>query len=132
VIMQEEIFGPLLPVKVYDSIDDVILYINEHERPLALYLYTNDKELEKKVTYNTLSGGMCVNDSVFHVAQHDMPFGGIGNSGMGHYHGQEGFTEFSKMRPIFKQGRYSTVLPLAPPYGKTFETIYKLMIKFKL
>lgn len=132
VIMQDEIFGPLLPVKVYDSIDEVILYINEHERPLALYLYTNDKALEQNVTYNTLSGGMCVNDSVFHVAQHDMPFGGIGNSGMGHYHGKEGFTEFSKMRPIFKQGRNSTVLPLAPPYGKTFETLYKLMIKFKL
>jgi coniferyl-aldehyde dehydrogenase len=132
IIMQDEIFGPLLPVKVYDSIDDVILYINQHERPLALYLYTNDKELEEKVTYNTLSGGMCVNDSVFHVAQHDMPFGGIGNSGMGHYHGEEGFNEFSKLRPIFKQGKKSAILSMAPPYGKTFETMYKMMLKFKL
>ncbi len=132
IIMQDEIFGPLLPIKPYDSIDEVILYINSHERPLALYLFTNDKELERKVTYNTLSGGMCINDAVFHVAQHDMPFGGIGNSGMGHYHAREGFIEFSKMRPIFKQARRSSILAMAPPYGKTFEMMYKSMIRFKL
>jgi coniferyl-aldehyde dehydrogenase len=132
IIMQDEIFGPLLPVKVYNSIDDVILYINQHERPLALYLYTNDKEIEQQVIYNTLSGGMCINDSVFHVVQHDMPFGGIGNSGMGHYHGKEGFIEFSKLRPIFKQGKKSAILAMAPPYGKTFETMYKMMMKLKL
>ncbi len=132
VIMQDEIFGPLLPIKAYDSIDEVILYINQHERPLALYLYTNDKEIEDQVIYNTLSGGMCINDSVFHVVQHDMPFGGIGNSGMGHYHGEEGFIEFSKLRPIFRQGKKSAILAMAPPYGKTFETMYKMMMKFKL
>jgi coniferyl-aldehyde dehydrogenase len=132
IIMQDEIFGPLLPVKVYNSIDEVILYINQHERPLALYLYTNDKEIEQQVIYNTLSGGMCINDSVFHVVQHDMPFGGIGNSGMGHYHGKEGFIEFSKLRPIFKQGKKSAILAMAPPYGKTFETMYKMMMKLKL
>ena len=131
-IMQDEIFGPLLPVKPYDDLDEVIEYINNNERPLALYLYSNDKESQDKVTHNTLSGGMCLNDSMLHVAQHDMPFGGIGNSGMGHYHGQEGFIEFSKMRPIFKQAKKSGILALAPPYGDTFEKIANLMMKWKL
>lgn len=131
-IMQDEIFGPLLPIKPYDNIEEVLEYINTRERPLALYLYSNDKKLQEKVTYNTLSGGMCINDSMFHVAQHDMPFGGIGNSGMGHYHGREGFNEFSKLRPIFKQASISGVLAMAPPYGKTFEKMYNMMIKFKL
>ena len=132
VIMQDEIFGPLLPIKPYDNIDEVIEYINTNERPLALYLYSNDKQLQDKVTYNTLSGGMCINDSMFHAAQHDIPFGGIGNSGMGHYHGLEGFNEFSKLRPIFKQAPISGVLAMAPPYGKAFEKMYNMMIKFKL
>jgi coniferyl-aldehyde dehydrogenase len=122
----------LLPIKPYDQIDEAISYINANERPLALYLYSNDKQVQEKVIYNTLSGGMCINDSVFHVAQHDMPFGGIGNSGMGHYHGREGFIEFSKLRPIFKQAPLSSILALAPPYGKTFEKMFQLMLKFKL
>jgi len=133
VIMQDEIFGPLLPIKPYDSMDEVIEYINSNERPLALYLYSDDKKLQERVTLNTLSGGMCINDSMFHVAQHDMPFGGIGNSGMGHYHGHEGFLEFSKLRPIFKQTPFiSGVLLMAPPYGKLFEWMYKMMVKFRL
>ena len=131
-IMQDEIFGPLLPIKPYDNIEDVIAYINANERPLALYLYSNKKAVQEQVIYNTLSGGMCINDSVVHVAQHDMPFGGVGNSGMGHYHGHEGFIEFSKMRPIFKQGPMSALLMMAPPYGATFDKMYKLMLKFKL
>jgi coniferyl-aldehyde dehydrogenase len=131
-IMQDEIFGPLLPIKPYDDLDEVIEYINNNERPLALYLYSNDKASQDKVIHNTLSGGMCLNDSMLHVAQHDMPFGGIGNSGMGHYHGQEGFIEFSKMRPIFKQAKKSGILALAPPYGETFEKMAKLMMKWKL
>lgn len=131
-IMQDEIFGPLLPLKPYDKIEEVIEYINENERPLALYLYSNNKALQNQVIYNTLSGGMCINDSVVHVAQHDMPFGGVGNSGMGHYHGHEGFIEFSKMRPIFKQGPMSGLLMMAPPYGATFDKMYKMMLKLKL
>ena len=132
IIMRDEIFGPLLPIKPYDQIEEAISYINANERPLALYLYSNDKQVQEKVIYNTLSGGMCINDSVFHVAQHDMPFGGIGNSGMGHYHGREGFIEFSKLRPIFKQAPVSGILALAPPYGKTFEKMFQLMLKLKL
>lgn len=131
-ILQDEIFGPLLPIKPYDSIDEVVDYINSHERPLALYLYSNNKVTQNKMTYNTISGGMCINDSMFHVAQHDMPFGGIGNSGMGHYHGKEGFIEFSKLRPIFKQGPISPGSLLSPPYGPKFVKLIDMLIKWKL
>lgn len=133
VIMQDEIFGPFLPIKPYDSLSEVIEYINSNERPLALYLFSEDKKVQQQVTLNTLSGGMCINDAMFHVAQHDMPFGGIGNSGMGHYHGREGFLEFSKLRPIFKQTPFiSGILFMAPPYGKVFDWMYKALIKLKL
>ena len=131
-IMQEEIFGPLLPVKTYDNLDDVLAYIKRHDRPLGLYLFTNDKALQDRVIKQTSSGGVSINDCSFHVAQHDMPFGGVGASGMGHYHGYEGFVEFSKMRPVFSQFRFTALPLLYPPYGKTFNTLYKLMIKLKL
>lgn len=132
VIMRDEIFGPLLPIKLYDSIDEVIEYINAGERPLGLYLFTNDKRLQAKVIYNTLSGGVSLNDTVLQAAQHDMPFGGVGNSGMGHYHGKEGFLEFSKLRPVFQQAKQSGILMLAPPYGKRYEKLMNLVFKFRL
>jgi coniferyl-aldehyde dehydrogenase len=132
ILMQDEIFGPLLPIKPYDSLDEVIRYINANERPLALYLFTNSQAVQDQVIYQTVSGGVSVNDTLFHVAQHDMPFGGIGNSGMGHYHGKEGFLEFSKLRPVFKQAKRSGILLLAPPYGPRFEKLIGLMIKFRL
>ena len=132
VIMQEEIFGPLLPVRTYRSIDEVLAYINRRYRPLGLYLFSNDKPLQERVIKNTLSGGVSINDCSFHVAQHDMPFGGVGASGMGHYHGREGFAEFSKMRPIFSQFRFSALPLLYPPYGKVFNALYRLMVKLKL
>ncbi len=78
---------------------------------------------------NTISGGVCLNEVMFHPAQHDMPFGGIGNSGMGHYHGYEGFIEFSKLRPIFKQARSPGTKFLAPPYGKVTEFMIKMMTR---
>ena len=131
-LMQEEIFGPILPVKPYDDLDEVIAYINDNERPLALYLYSNDKAAQDRIIHNTMSGGMCLNDSMLHVGQHDMPFGGIGNSGMGHYHGEEGFIEFSKLRPIFKQAKKSGILAMAPPYGEGFEKMAKTIMKWKL
>jgi coniferyl-aldehyde dehydrogenase len=134
IIMQDEIFGPLFPIKTYKSLDDVVEYINERERPLALYMFSNDKQFQDKVFYSTLSGAVCINDSMFHVAQHDMPFGGIGNSGMGHYHGIEGFREFSKLRPVFKQSSMTSkiILMLAPPYGSLFKKVTDLMLKFRL
>jgi coniferyl-aldehyde dehydrogenase len=134
IVMQDEIFGPLFPIKTYKSLDDVVEYINERERPLALYMFTKDKQFQEKVFYNTLSGAVCINDSMFHVAQHDMPFGGVGNSGMGHYHGIEGFREFSKLRPVFKQSGMTSkiILMLAPPYGGLFKNVVNLMLKFRL
>lgn len=131
-LMQDEIFGPILPIKPYKNIDEAINFINDGERPLALYIFSNDKKLQDKIIKNTLSGGVCINETVLHAGQHDMPFGGVGNSGMGHYHGQEGFNEFSKLRPIFKQFKYPALPLLAPPYGKVFNTIYQLMIKLKI
>ncbi|MCP3944335.1 MAG: coniferyl aldehyde dehydrogenase [Desulfobacteraceae bacterium] len=128
-IMQDEIFGPLLPVMTYQSADEVISYINRHERPLALYAFSNDQKFLKKLIKNTMSGGVTINDCAMHVAQHDLPFGGVGNSGMGQYHGYEGFVEFSKLRPIFKQARKT--LAITPPYGLTFDRIYKLVKKIK-
>ncbi|NIB38435.1 coniferyl aldehyde dehydrogenase [Pseudomaricurvus alkylphenolicus] len=128
-IMQEEIFGPLFPVMTYRNLDDALNYINDRDRPLALYVFSNRKEVQKKVLYGTLSGGMVINDCIQHVAQHDLPFGGIGNSGMGHYHGPEGFREMSKMRPVFKQWRYPGGALLQPPYGKAFDFLIKRMIK---
>jgi coniferyl-aldehyde dehydrogenase len=131
-VMQDEIFGPILPVMAYRELADVLAFINRRERPLALYLFTDDKKVQDHVLKNTLSGGVCINDCVLHAGQHDMPFGGVGNSGMGHYHAREGFVELSKMRPVFKQFSH-TALPLFyPPYGKVFDTIYKLMIKLRI
>ncbi len=128
-IMQVEIFGPLLPIMTYESLDEVISYINSHDRPLALYVFSNDPAFLDKLIKNTLSGGVTINDCAMHVAQHDLPFGGIGNSGMGQYHGYEGFVEFSKLRPVFKQAKKT--LAIAPPYGATFDRLYKLITKFK-
>lgn len=128
-IMKDEIFGPALPIMTYKNLDDVLEYINDRERPLALYIFSNSSRIQRKVIYNTLSGGVVINDCVQHVAQHDLPFGGVGSSGMGHYHGPEGFIEMSKMRPVFKQWRYPGGAMLQPPYGKVFDFMYKMMTR---
>lgn len=130
-IMREEIFGPLLPVKTYRDIDEVITYVNAKDRPLGLYFFTNDKELERKLLYGTISGGVTINNCVFHVAQHDLPFGGIGASGMGQYHGHEGFVEFSKMRPVFTNPRLSAMHLFYPPYSSLHTRLFDLLLKFK-
>jgi coniferyl-aldehyde dehydrogenase len=131
-VMQREIFGPLLPIKTYRTLDEAIAYINAGERPLALYLFTNDENVQETVLSRTMSGGVSINDCAMHVAQHDMPFGGVGNSGMGQYHGYEGFAEFSKLRPVFRQaGRPLGAAFLYPPYGKVFEWMFKALIKMR-
>lgn len=131
-VMQEEIFGPLLPILTYENIDEAIDYVNDRPRPLGLYLFSYNKSLQQKVITNTLSGAVAINDCALQVAQHDMPFGGIGESGMGHYHAYEGFKEFSKMRPIFKQARLASIELLYPPYGKRFALILDAMLKLKI
>jgi coniferyl-aldehyde dehydrogenase len=131
VIMQEEIFGPLLPVRTYRTLDDVIAYVNTKDRPLGFYVFTNDKATEEKVLYSTISGGVTVNNCMLHVAQHDMPFGGVGPSGMGQYHGYEGFLEFSKLRPVFKNPRLSLLHYFYPPYKPVTRRMLDFLIKYK-
>lgn len=118
-----EIFGPVLPVIGYTDIEVVITAINSGPRPLALYPFSNNKKKIQHLITHVMSGGVTVNDGILHTAQHDMPFGGVGDSGMGHYHGYEGFVTFSKMRPVFYQAPFSAIKFLYPPYGK-FATKY--------
>jgi len=128
-IMREEIFGPLLPVKTYRNLDEVIEYIGARDRPLALYVFTHDKATQEKLLYHTISGGVTINNCMLHVAQHDMPFGGIGASGMGQYHGYEGFAEFSKMRPVCTSPRGRSMERLYPPYGKLHTLVFRLLLR---
>ena len=114
--MCDEIFGPVLPVIPYESVDDAIAYVNERDRPLALYWFGTDPALREKVLSQTISGGVCVNDTIAHILQESMPFGGVGPSGQGQYHGEYGFKTFSKEKPVFIQSRYSGVSMMYPPY----------------
>lgn len=116
-VMQEEIFGPLLPIVSYRTIDEAIDFVNRHPRPLALYIYSDDSSLVDKILHATTSGGAVVNDVMMHVIQNDLPFGGVGPSGMGHYHGKEGFDTFSKVKGVFRQARFNGGSFLRPPYG---------------
>ncbi|ABM01058.1 coniferyl aldehyde dehydrogenase [Shewanella amazonensis] len=122
-VMQDEIFGPLLPVVPYDSLDEALSYINARPRPLALYLMSFDTATQDKVLSSTHSGGVCINETVFHVAADDAPFGGIGPSGMGHYHGEEGFRTFSHAKTVLKRGRLNTGKLVHPPYGNAIQTL---------
>lgn len=129
-LMQEEIFGPLLPIVPYDTLDDAIAYVNARPRPLALYLFDEDRTTIERVMRDTISGGVTVNDTLMHIACGTLPFGGVGASGMGAYHGYDGFVTFSKMKPVLTQPRLNTRAMIAPPYGKRFAAILKLMLKF--
>ena len=130
-IRNRETFGPLLMVLTYREPEEVIKYINGQDRPLALYPFTNNKELQSLYIDRIMSGGVTVNDALFHVAQHDLPFGGVGASGMGHYHGYEGFATFSKLRPIFYQAGFTAMKFLRPPYGAFATRVFNLLVKLK-
>ena len=132
ILRQREIFGPIMPVLVYNDKHEVSDYINVRDRPLAFYPFTNDKELQSFYLDNVMSGGVCVNDALIHPGQHDLPFGGVGASGMGHYHGYEGFATFSKLRPVFYQASFSALKLLAPPYGKRANKMLDMILKRKL
>ena len=130
-VMQEEIFGPLLPIKAYHKLDEAIDYINAHDRPLGLYYFGTDTDERDRVLDRTTSGGVTVNDVVMHVAQEELPFGGIGPAGMGVYHGHDGFREFSHRKSIFHQMK-SDIAPLRmlrPPYGKGIARFLATQIK---
>ena len=118
-VMQEEIFGPLLPVKTYGAVAEAIAYVNDHDRPLGLYYFGDDAAEREQVLNSTTSGGVTVNDVIFHVAQEDIPFGGVGPSGMGSYHGVDGFREFSHRKAIYTQLKkdIGPLVAMRPPYG---------------
>ncbi|MBY6128822.1 coniferyl aldehyde dehydrogenase [Qipengyuania aquimaris] len=129
--MQEEIFGPVLPVKTYAHIDEAISYVNENDRPLGLYYFGSDSDEREKVLTRTISGGVTVNDVIFHVSMEDLPFGGVGPSGMGSYHGVEGFREFSHARSVYTQPKIDVAKlgGFKPPYGSATEKAVKTMMK---
>ena len=128
-LWQREIFGPVLPIRGYNQLDDVIAFINRGDRPLAIYPFSDNKETVQHILDHVMSGGVSVNDALFHVGQHDLPFGGVGASGMGHYHGKEGFDTFSKLRPVFYQARFSSLKFIMPPYGKLADKALAFMTK---
>ena len=117
-VMQEEIFGPILPIKSYRNLDEAIAFVNGRDRPLSLYPFSHDRDSVEKILHHTLAGGVTVNDTVLHFGINDLPFGGIGPSGMGAYHGRAGFDGFSKALPILWQSRRAGSDLLKPPYSK--------------
>ena len=119
-VMQDEIFGPILPVKSYSQTQEAVDYINAKERPLALYYFGEDAGERDMVVNNTTSGGVTVNDVIFHVGQEDLPFGGIGPSGMGAYHGREGFDEFSHKKAVYSQIKPDILSIMRPPYNDNY------------
>ncbi|MEC8807420.1 MAG: coniferyl aldehyde dehydrogenase [Pseudomonadota bacterium] len=130
-VMQEEIFGPVMPIKSYESLDETLDYVNSHDRPLGLYYFGTDQEETQRVLNQTTSGGVTLNDVVMHVAQEDLPFGGVGPSGMGAYHGEDGFRTFSHAKAVFKQATFNPAekLGLRPPYGDKLMGLLKTQIK---
>ena len=128
-MMQDEIFGPILPVQSYDSVDQAIAYINDRPRPLALYLFSSSDRTIKDVLTRTVAGGVCINDTLAHIVAEDLPFGGSGFSGIGHYHGKAGFDTFSKLKPVFRRHGIGIGVLLRPPYGRLHEWMSKILIR---
>lgn len=129
-VMKEEIFGPIFPIIEVDSVDAAIDFVNERERPLALYLFSDSSRLQEQVLASTHAGGVTINDVMMQYLQPSQPFGGVGASGFGSYHGKEGFITFSHMKPVFRQrgiGRFTGVKLLYPPYGKLGRRLISLM-----
>jgi coniferyl-aldehyde dehydrogenase len=128
-VMQDEIFGPLLPVLPYQDLDAAIAYVNQRPRPLALYYFGNDSGPRGRVLNETVAGGVTINDTILHIAQEELPFGGVGPSGMGHYHGLDGFKTFTKQKAVFYQSRLNGMSLFNPPYGALFERLTKFLIR---
>lgn len=130
-VMQEEIFGPILPVRSYAAIDDAVAEVNRRDRPLALYYFGSDGDERRRVMDRTISGGVTLDDVIFHVSQEELPFGGIGPSGMGAYHGEAGFRTFSHARSVFHQSRLDVagLAGMKPPYGKATRATIRRQMK---
>jgi len=127
--MQEEIFGPILPVVTYRELDEAIAYVNAHPRPLALYYFDEDAKRVERMLTATISGGVTVNDVLYHIALNSLPFGGVGPSGMGAYHGRAGFETFSLKKAVMLQSRFSPVKFLRPPYGPMAERVIRFLLR---
>ena len=130
--MQEEIFGPVMPVVTYRTLDDAIAFVNARPRPLALYYFDDSADRRDVVLQRTMSGGVTFNDCVFHLGQHNLPFGGVGPSGMGHYHGFDGFATFSKKRAVMVQHRWAATAGAGAPWGrrrKLLEFLVKMALR---
>jgi coniferyl-aldehyde dehydrogenase len=128
-LMQREIFGPILPLLGYDTLEEAIAFINARPRPLAFYPFSRSRATIDYLLAHVMSGGVSVNDALWHVGQHDLPFGGVGASGMGHYHGAEGFLTFSKLRPVFYQAPVSGMRFLWPPFGALASRVLDFLTK---
>ncbi|HEV2041902.1 MAG TPA: coniferyl aldehyde dehydrogenase [Casimicrobiaceae bacterium] len=128
-VMKEEIFGPVLPIEAYDSLDQAIDKINARPRPLSLYMFGGDAAARRKVLDRTTAGGVTIDDTLLHFSNEDLPFGGIGASGIGAYHGERGFLTFTHQKAVFIQSRLSFTWLLRPPYGKRFERVLALLKK---
>jgi coniferyl-aldehyde dehydrogenase len=127
--MTEEIFGPVLPVVGYRDLDQAIAYVQERERPLALYCFTDDHRTQARVLDGAMSGGVTLNGTLLHIAQESLPFGGIGPSGMGAYHGQEGFRRFSHARAVHRIGPINAFEKMGPPWGVLARTTARLLAR---
>jgi coniferyl-aldehyde dehydrogenase len=128
-LMQREIFGPVLPVLGYERLEEVVRFINARPRPLAFYFFTHRRARVRYLLERVMSGGVSVNDALWHVGQHDLPFGGVGASGMGHYHGVDGFLTFSKLRPVFYQAPVSGMRLLWPPFGALADRVLNFLTR---
>ncbi|HEY1858450.1 coniferyl aldehyde dehydrogenase [Acidocella sp.] len=126
-LMTEEIFGPILPIVTYRDLDEAIAYVTGRPRPLALYLFSRDKRTQERVLSRTMSGGVTLNGTLLHIAQDALPFGGIGPSGMGAYHGRDGFRRLSHARAIYKVGFFNTFERLGPPWGALSRTVARVL-----
>ncbi|MDB6137465.1 MAG: aldehyde dehydrogenase [Verrucomicrobiaceae bacterium] len=124
-VMQEEIFGPLLPVVGYESLDEALSFIRRRDHPLALYWFGKNCRNREKVLSHTLSGAVTINDTLLHLVQDNLPFGGVGPSGQGHYHGEHGFRQFSKEKPVFIQSRFAAIRLFHPPYGPHLDRLLR-------
>lgn len=127
-IMREEIFGPLLPVVAYDTLDEALAFINARPKPLALYCFSKDQSCIEHVVQNTRSGGVTINGTMLHATQDDLPFGGVGDSGTGAYHGYEGFVRFSHARGVFKLSPFNMSDKVSAPYGRLTRLVTRLML----
>jgi len=125
--MQEEIFGPVLPIETYSTLDEAIAKVNSRPRPLALYAFGGDAAARERVLKETVAGGVTLDDTLWHFSNEALPFGGVGASGIGAYHGERGFLAFTHEKAVFTQPRFALTWLLNPPYGRRFEAVLKIL-----